>query len=108
MGTVLILNKDQMGVGDEDLGRKILATFFRKSIVLEDLQSVVFYNNGVKLLVADSPVRSELTLLEERGVDLLPCGTCVEHYGIALAISEVSSMDDILKEISRASKVVTL
>ena len=53
-------------------------------------------------------VHSELTMLEENGVDLLPCGTCVNHYGVELATGEISTMDQIVQELNKAEKVITL
>ncbi len=110
MKTVFVLNKAQMGSGDEALGRKILASCLRKLVSFDDLRAVVFYNGGVKLLTADSPVAVEVGLLQEKGIDLLACGTCVEHFGIAdrLIVDGVSNMDEILKAIDEADKVVTL
>lgn len=108
MSTVLVLKRAQLGVGDVDLGQKVLGTFLRKAIALEDLTSVAFFNEGVKLVAADSPVLAELTLLEERGIDLLPCGTCLSHYEIEPAVGTVSDMDTILRELDRASKVLDL
>ena len=69
---------------------------------------VGFWNAGVKLVAADSPVLAELRLLEERGVDLVPCGTCVAHFGVTPAVGKVSDMDTIVREIGRAAKVITL
>ncbi|MBI5435288.1 MAG: sulfurtransferase-like selenium metabolism protein YedF [Planctomycetes bacterium] len=108
MRTVVVLNQDQMGHGDRDLGRKILATFLRKAIALEGLDAIVLYNSGVKLLAPDSPVLAELTLLAERGIDLVPCGTCVQHFGLTLATAKTSDMDTILRELAVAEKVITL
>jgi hypothetical protein len=108
MRTIVVLNQDQMGHGDRELGRKILATFLRKAIALEGLDAIVLYNSGVKLLVKDSPVLAELALLAERGIDLVPCGTCVQHFGIELAAGKTSDMDTILRELSAAEKVITL
>jgi hypothetical protein len=108
MSTVVVLDHEGMGHGSHELGERILKTFLQKSIALADLSAVVLYNAGVRLLRADSPVLGELRLLEERGVDLLPCGTCVEHFGLALAVGEVSTMDAILRELDRAEKVLRL
>lgn len=108
MKTVVVLNQDQMGHGDPELGRKILATFLRKSVALRELTTIVFYNSGVKLLAKDSPVLPELTSLEQNGVDLVPCGTCTKHYGVEPAAGKVSDMDSIVQELSRAEKVITL
>ncbi|MBL9076134.1 MAG: DsrE family protein [Planctomycetes bacterium] len=108
MDTIVVLNQDQMGHGDRQLGQKILGTFLKKSIGLPDFGAIVFFNAGVKLVAADSPVLTELRLLEERGVDLVPCGTCLQHFGVTPAVGKVSDMDTIVRELGRATKVVTL
>lgn len=108
MHTVVVLDQDQMGHGDPELGRRILANFLRKAGALRGLTAILLYNSGVKLLAKGSPVLAELTALEAHGVDLVPCGTCVNHFGIELAAGRISDMDTILREIDRASKVVTL
>ena len=106
--TVVIVNQDQMGHGDRELGHKILGTFLRKCIALHGLEAIVFYNGGVRLVAGDSPVLAELTSLEEDGVDLLPCGTCIDALGVEVAVGKVSNMDEIVAELARAEKVVTL
>lgn len=108
MDTIVVCNQDQMGHGDRALGQKILGTFLKKSIALPDFTALVFFNAGVKLVAADSPVLAELRLLEERGVDLVPCGTCLQHFQITPAVGKVADMDAIVREIGRAAKVVTL
>jgi len=108
MKTVVVLNTDQMGHGDPVLGHKILGAFLRKSPSIQGLEAIVFYNAGVKLLTADSPHVADLTMIEENGVDLLACVTCVKHYELELAIGTVSDMGSIMAEMDRAEKVITL
>lgn len=108
MDSIVVCNQDQMGHGDRDLGRKILGTFLKKSIALPDFSAIVFFNSGVKLVAPDSPVLAELRLLEERGVDIVPCGTCLQHFGVVPAVGAVSDMDTIVAELGRAAKVITL
>ena len=108
MDTIVVLNKDQMGHGDRDLGQKVLGTFLKKSIALKDFTAIVFFNSGVKLVSEGSPVLAELQMLEERGVDVVPCGTCLNHYGVEPKVGEVSDMDTIVQELSRAAKVITI
>lgn len=108
MDTIIVCNKDQMGHGDRELGQKVLGTFLKKSIALPNFTAIVFFNAGVKLVAPDSHVLAELQSLEERGVDIVPCGTCLQHYGITPAVGEVSDMDSIIQEIGRAAKVVTI
>jgi hypothetical protein len=108
MHTVLALNNDQMGYGDADLGTRILKTFLQKSPSLRDLQAIVLYNAGVRLLTAGSPVLAELGMLHENGVDLLPCVTCLEHYDLKCEIVPPSTMAQIMAELDAAEKVITL
>ena len=108
MDTIVVLNKDQMGHGDRALGQKVLGTFLKKSIALKDFTAIVFFNSGVRLVAADSPVLAELSMLEERGVDIVPCGTCLAHYDVSPQVGEVSDMDTIVQERGRAAKVITL
>lgn len=108
MRTIVVLNKDQMGGGAPDLGQRLLKTFLQKARALRGLKAIVLYNSGVRLLASGSPVLAELTLLEEDGVLLHPCGTCLDHYRIEPAIGEVHGMDDILRALDTAAKVITL
>lgn len=108
MKAVLILASDRMGEGDPDLGKRILKTFLQKSIAFRELDAILFYNSGVTLTGPQSHVLGELTMLEESGVDVVPCGTCLEHYGVEPAVGRVGSMDGIIKAMDTAAKVIRI
>lgn len=108
MDTIVVINNDQMGHGERDLSQRILGTFLKKSIALPGFTAIVLYNAGVRLVAAESPVLAELRMLEERGVDIVPCGTCIEYYGVTPAVGKISDMDTIVREMGRAAKVITL
>jgi hypothetical protein len=110
VATVVIVNQDGMGHGDEGLGRRILGSFLGKARALQDLESICFYNAGVRLLCEGSPALQPLLALQDAGVDLVACGTCVQHFGVAgaLRVGAVSGMDDIVARLARATKVITL
>lgn len=109
MKTALILNQDQLGHGDRALGQKILTTLLRKVLAsFPQLEAIAFYNSGVKLVCDGSPVLAELANLHEHGVELLPCGTCLQQFNLTPAIGRTSDMDSILRELARAEKVITL
>lgn len=110
MNTVISVGHDGMGHGDTELGRRILGTFLKKSVQIQNLSAITFHNSGVRLVGPDSPVLIELSQLHERGIDLKPCRTCLEFYGLIdkIAVGDVSTMDDIVAEWSRAAKVISL
>ena len=110
MKTVVVLNNDHMGHGDATLGQKILATFLRKCTALKGLTAIVLYNSGVKLIIRGSPVLAELHQLHDAGVDLRPCGTCLDYYKLRDQVELVppSNMDEIIQELDRAEKIITL
>ena len=109
MRTVVVLRENGMGHGDEALGHKILGAFLRKvSGAVEGLEAIVLYNSGVQLLCGDSPFVADFHQLEENGVDVLACGTCLEHLGLEARTGTVSNMDEILREMAKADKVITL
>ena len=108
MKTVVLLNQDQMGHGDVALSRRILKTFLQKAIALKGLDAILMVNSGVKLSGPDSEVLGELTMLEEQGVDMVPCGTCLKHYEVEPAVGNVGSMDDIIIAMTKADKVITI
>ncbi len=109
--TVVVVNGDSMGTGDVALGRKLLGNFLRTLIDLEPKPgATIFYNTAVKLLSALTPFRSELKALEDAGVDLLGCGTCLDHFGLVdkLVVGEVSNMRAIAARLLAARSVVTV
>ncbi len=108
MKTVVLLNQDQMGHGDVDLSRRILKTFLQKAIALKGLDAILMVNSGVKLSGPGSEVLGELTMLEEQGVDMVPCGTCLNHYEVTPAVGKVGSMDEIISAMGKADKVITI
>lgn len=100
-----------VATGKRELGQKVLGTFLKKAIALPGFTGIVFFNAGVKLVAPDSPVLIELKLLEDRGVDILPCGTCLQHYEIEPGVGTVFDMGSIVQELAlrgRAGKVITI
>ena len=67
-------------------------------------------NSAVQLLVRGSACLPALAALDQNGVDLIACGTCVDFFQLRaqIEVGEVGSMDDILAATDRATKVVTL
>jgi hypothetical protein len=108
--TVLI-TRDGMGQAEPALSRKLVATWFG----LLDLENrlpraICFYADGVKLVCQGSPVLDELQALQEKGVDLIACGTCLNFYGLGrkLQAGREGTMKDIVAAQWDVAKVITL
>jgi len=73
------------------------------------LWTLVLVNAGVKLAVAGSPVLESLTRLTAAGVQVLVCGTCLQHFGLLehKAVGETTNMLDIVTHLQVADKVIT-
>jgi hypothetical protein len=110
MRTVLVIRSETMGEGDDALGARILQTLLGKLGALAGLETIVLYNGGVKLLAEGSAHLPALAALETSGVDVLACGTCVDHFNLRdkLKAGEIGSMDGILAILSRAEKTITI
>ncbi|WP_297055231.1 sulfurtransferase-like selenium metabolism protein YedF [Thermosulfurimonas sp.] len=106
---VILVDSDRMGEGDEELGRKLLLNFLRTLPQVSPLpQALVFYNRGVFLTVEGSPVLSVLRELEEKGVKIFSCWTCLSHYDLEdkLRVGQASNMYEILSLLMRADRVL--
>ena len=108
---VILITREGMGSGDLQLQRKLLQTY---STLLIDNQSlpaaICFYTDGVKLVVEGSPLLNSLSRIEEKGVRLIVCATCLKHYGLydKVRVGIVGGMGDILEAQVKAGKVITL
>ena len=100
---------DSMGIGDEELGKKLLKGFIYSLTQLDQLPTtMLFYNSGAHVTCEGSASLDDLKNLADAGVEILTCGTCLEHYGIAdkLAVGEVTNMYVIAQKLTGASVVV--
>jgi selenium metabolism protein YedF len=108
---LVLMGADQLGRGDELLGTKLIANFIATLKEMgPDLWCVVLLNAGVKLAVAGSEVLAGLRNLEQSGVRLLVCGTCLNHFQLleAKQVGETTNMLDIVTAMQLADKVITL
>ncbi len=110
LSDLLQINSYGMGVGNDELKIKLLTNYF--NVILQDnrLPSfIAFYNEGVKVLSMESPCKEQLIKLENKGVKLIACTTCLNFYGIEETVAGIKgTMPDIVTLQSNATKVITL
>ena len=102
---------DRIGFGDEDLGLKLMINFVRTLKEMgPDLWRLVLVNNGVKLAIDESEVLQDLTELEDSGINILVCGTCLDHFNLLekKQVGETTNMLDIVTAMQLADKVINI
>jgi selenium metabolism protein YedF len=97
------------GRGDDELGRKLMGGFIKTIKQLDPIpECIIFINSGVKLVIQGSDVVAALNELSESGVQVLACGTCLEHFKIMdqVAVGNVSNMLEIASTLVSADRIV--
>ncbi|MHB0859506.1 MAG: sulfurtransferase-like selenium metabolism protein YedF [Anaerolineae bacterium] len=110
-GSVLLVAGEELGRGDATLGGILARSLFHTLTESDVLpRTLIFMNGGVKLAVDDSPVLEDLHTLEERGVEILACGTCLGHWNLKerLRVGRISNMYAIAEALLLAEHVVSL
>ena len=111
-GYAVFIGKDHVGEGDPQLGYNLMKMAIYTLSESEDVPaSVLFMNNGVKLVAGDEQqIIDSVNKLIEKGTEVLVCGTCLDFYGLKeqLKVGEVSNMYDILGRMQEAAKTITL
>lgn len=108
---VVAVMTNKLGDGNDELGIILMKSYMfalsEADIIPTDL---IFINSGVKLVTKNSEVLESLKKLEERGVKIQVCGTCLDFYKLKeeLQIGEISNMYSIVETINNANKIIKL
>ncbi|BCS87147.1 sulfurtransferase-like selenium metabolism protein YedF [Pseudodesulfovibrio sediminis] len=106
---LVFIATDTIGVGDDALGASLMYNFLVTLKELGDeLWRIVMLNGGVKLAISDNKCLDELKKLEESGVSILVCGTCLEHFGLTgqREVGQVTNMLDVVTSFQLATKTI--
>lgn len=111
-GKILVmLANNRIGTGDPLLGALLMKNFVNTLNEMGDgLWRILCVNEGVTLCVEDAPTLDGFRTLAARGVSILVCGTCLEHYGLMekRAVGVTTNMLDIVTSLELADRVITL
>ncbi len=106
----IMVSSNTLGHGDDELGKRLMVNFIKTAKEMDDLWQIVFMNSGVKLTLDTSDAYNDLKALEENGVRILSCGTCLSHFNLLdkKRAGETTNMLDILTSMQIADKVITV
>ncbi|MEO0081068.1 MAG: sulfurtransferase-like selenium metabolism protein YedF [candidate division WOR-3 bacterium] len=110
-GPVLLLGSDELGRGNEELGRLLMTLFLRTLTELPTKpSSILLANNGVKLALEGSEPLASLKTLEQQGVVIRVCGTCLDFFGVKdrVRVGTVSNMYELAETLLTGDRVTIL
>jgi len=84
----IVIQSEGLGKGDDKLGSLLMANLLRLLAEQEEKpKTMIFWNTGVKLLCEGSKVLNHIRKLENAGVEILACTTCLEYFDLVDKLS---------------------
>ncbi len=108
-GHVIAFRSDRMGSGPDELGNILMQAFIHTIDSVAPLPAgIVCYNTGVRLATEGSPSVEPLRRLEEKGIPVLVCGTCLDYFRLKdkVGVGTVSNLYSILEVLTAAGHVL--
>ncbi len=105
---MLVVGTDTLGK-EEELGRMLMKGFFETMKVYKQLPHTLFFlNAGVRLTTTNADTVPLLRDIENMGVEIYSCGTCLKHYGLEpeLKVGKRGTTNIIVEGMQEFEKVV--
>ena len=102
---LVLVAADRMGSGDDALGAKLIINFIKTLKEMGDeLWRLVFVNSGVKLTIDGADALEDLARIEDAGLTILVCGTCLDHFDLLdrKQVGQTTNMLDIVTAMQLA------
>jgi len=100
-----------MGSGGEELGKVLMKSFiYTVKETTPWPATIVLYNSGVYLACEESQVLDDLKSMEDSGVEIISCGTCLDYYNIKdkLKVGEIGNMYTIYEKMRNANNTINI
>ena len=109
---VIVFNSNGLGNTElTPLREKLAKTYLTLVQQMQPLPAAIcFYTDGVRLACEGSPVLEELAILENQGVHLVLCQTCLNTFGLEekVKVGTIGGMGDIISAMWQADSVITV
>ena len=106
---VLYIGSDSIGSGSDDLGKLLMDGFIENIKEMNEmLKTIIFVNSGVFLTTKNE--KTIKSLKELSNVEILSCGTCLNHFGLEkeLKIGEITDAYKVMVRLFEADNVIRL
>ena len=108
---VLHFSAQSMGPEEPELGRKLTEGFIGNIINMDRLpDAVIFVNTSVMLLMDNENTIASLKGLEDKGVEILACGACLEYFERVddLKVGKIADAHTVMTKMFNAGKLIKL
>lgn len=108
---VIVISNDKLGLGNDELGATLMKSYLYALSESNNLPAeLIFINGGVRLTTDCSDSLVNIKTLQEKGVNILSCGACLDFYGLKekLAVGEISNMYTIVEKMNSSSNTIKL
>lgn len=109
--TCIFINSDKMGTGNDELGQVLIKGYIYTLTESKPYpKSILFVNSGIKLTTENEATVENLKILQDAGVEILSCGTCLDYYGLKeeLKVGNVTNMYTIVESMNNSSKTISI
>lgn len=109
--TCVFISSDKMGSGNDELGNVLIKGFIYTLTETKPYpKSILLVNGGVRLSAEIEATIENLKILEEAGVEILSCGTCLDYYGLKenLQVGTVTNMYTIVDILKNSSNTISI
>ena len=110
-GLVVVISKDSMGQGSEELGKILIKGFlFSLTQLKNPPKAVLFFNSGVLLTVEGCNTLDDLREQEQAGTQIEICGTCADYYSVkdSVGVGKIVNMMTITERMAYAGSVINI
>ena len=107
----IFISSNKMGKGNDELGEILMKGFIYTLTESKPYpKSVLLVNSGVKLSTENYDTVQNLKILEESGVEILSCGTCLDYYGLkeSLKVGSITNMYTIVDIMKNSSQTISI
>jgi selenium metabolism protein YedF len=109
--TCVFISSDKMGLGNDELGQVLIKGFIYTLTESKPYpKHILLVNGGVKLSAENEATIENLKILEEAGVEILSCGTCLDYYGLKenLQVGSITNMYTIVDILKNSSNTISI
>jgi selenium metabolism protein YedF len=106
---VVVITTDALGQGDQALGKLLMKNYIYAVKVLDNKPlAMLFLNRGVMLTTKGSELINDLKELENTGVEIISCGTCLDYYQLKdkVLVGSIGNMYTIADKMSKNRAIV--